>query len=328
MVEFFDRRTSFAATLTKDFMTPFFRANSIRVQDHRSERWRLPTPSPLSVATLDFEATAVHSVIVGASRALADAFVGAHVLAAGRIEIAGAVSPETALQQGVLGCVPREHPMLPKSTPLELVTQAAKLAGLGSDAALGALRAIGIEAEARKQVRALHPAFVRASLFAAALATGAKGFVFHGIVPEYLNAQWDAKSIDWLHAQVASAFAAFPWIAFVPNVSSSPVLSDADIVFLCGDALVSRGTLSEHHARAEHYLVETAGPSASLRAAIAAAELTITAGEGEEEAADRFTTISKAAYLQIFALAEASGVVIVRLTPQLQGGSKLPMRSV
>jgi hypothetical protein len=318
--------TSFAATLKEHFMTPFFRANSIRVQEPRSERWRLVNPPSLNVA-LELEATAVHSVIVGASHALADAFVGAQALAAGRIEIAGAVSPEIALQQGLLGCVPREHPMLSKSTPFELVTRAAKLAGRGSEVVSGALHAMGIEAEARKQVRGLHPAFVRASLFAAALATGAKGFVFQGIAPEYLTARWDANSIDWLHAQVASAFAASPWLAFVPIVSSSsPVFSDADITLLCGDALVSRGSLAEHHARTDRYLVETAGPSAPLRAAIAAAELAIAAGE--DEPSDRFTTVSKAAQVRIFELAEASGVVIVRLTPQLHGGSKLLMRSV
>jgi hypothetical protein len=299
-------------------MIPFFRANSIRVHEQGSEHWHLPTPGSLSIATLDFEASSEHSVVVGASHALSDAFVGvhAHALAAGRIEIAGLASPAIALQEGVLACVPREHPMVPKSTPLELVTRAAKLAGRGAGVVSAALDAMGIAAEARKQVRVLHPAFVRASLFAAALATGAKGFVFQGIAPEYLTAQWDATSVDWLHTKVASAFAAFPWLAFEPSVSaSSPLFSDADITLLCGDALVSRGNLEEYHARTDCYLVETAGPIAPLRAALAASSLTI-APEDDDTAA-RFTIISKAAHVRIFELAEASGVVIVRLTPHL-----------
>jgi hypothetical protein len=310
---------------SRDTMTPFFRANSIRVHEQGSEQWRLPTLG-LSVATLDFDAVSKHSIVVGASHALADAFADAHALASGRIEIAGLASPAIALQQGVLACVPREHPMVPKSTPLELVTRAAKLAGRGAGFVSAALDAMGIAAEARKQVRVLHPVFVRASLFAAALATGAKGFVFQGIAPEYLTAQWDATSVDWLHTKVASAFAAFPWLAFEPSVSaSSPLFSDADITLLCGDALVSRGSLEEHLARTDCYLVETAGPIAPLCAAIAAAPTIAAAGD---IFAVRFTIVSKAVHARIFELAEASGVVIVRLTPYLQGGSKPLTRNV
>jgi ABC-type multidrug transport system ATPase subunit len=120
--------------------------------------------------------TSERVMILGAARALFEAAAGLRATTRGELRVDGA-SPAAAVRAGAVACAPLDPPLPPRWTLLQYVTWSARLAGhpraeaarLASDA----LDRMQLGSSAAGRLRAAGLAMRRATVLAAAIATGA-----------------------------------------------------------------------------------------------------------------------------------------------------------
>jgi ABC-type multidrug transport system ATPase subunit len=130
-----------------------------------------------AIEGLTLATTGDRVLILGAARALFEAAAGLRTVRRGEMRVEG-VSPRGAAREGIAACAPLDPPLPPGWTALRYVTWSARVAGNARTTA----RAMAAEAVERMQLGRVAgarlggatPASRRATVIAAALATGAR----------------------------------------------------------------------------------------------------------------------------------------------------------
>lgn len=115
-------------------------------------------------------------LVLGAARALFQACAGLRSVRRGELQVDG-LPPGAAVHEGRVACAPLDPPVPPRWTVLQYVTWSARLAGHskaeGLRQAEGALELMQLGSSARSRLGAASLSLRRATVVAAALATGA-----------------------------------------------------------------------------------------------------------------------------------------------------------
>jgi ABC-type multidrug transport system ATPase subunit len=115
-------------------------------------------------------------LVLGGARALFEAAAGLRSIARGELRVAG-MAPRAAVRAGLVASAPLDPRMPPKWTVRQYATWSARLAGharAGSEAlAAEALARMDLSAWAKAELTSVGPVVRRATVLAAALATGA-----------------------------------------------------------------------------------------------------------------------------------------------------------
>jgi ABC-type multidrug transport system ATPase subunit len=147
-------------------VSPLLSASSLRVDVDGS-----PALDGLSLAT-----TGERVLVLGAARALFDAASGLRGVRRGELAVDG-LSPRAAARDGRVACAPLDPPVPPRWTLMQYVTWSARLAGHsrtdGRRMADGALELMQLGSSAGARLGAASLSLRRATVLAAALATGA-----------------------------------------------------------------------------------------------------------------------------------------------------------
>lgn len=147
-------------------MSPLLSASSLRVDVDGT-----PTFDGLSLGT-----TGERVLVLGAARALFEAASGLRSVRRGELSVEG-LAPRAAVREGRVACAPLDPPVPPRWTLMQYVTWSARLAGHpgadGQRMAEGALELMQLGSSARSRLGTASLALRRATVLAAALATGA-----------------------------------------------------------------------------------------------------------------------------------------------------------
>ncbi|MGO9833761.1 MAG: hypothetical protein ACLP1X_06065 [Polyangiaceae bacterium] len=147
-------------------MDPLLAASSLRVDVHGT-----PAIDGLSVTS-----TGDHVVVLGAASALFEAAAGLRAAARGHLRVEGR-APIEAVRAGVTAGAPLDPPMPPRWTVRQYVTWSARLAGhprgVANDLAGDAISRMALGAMGGTKLGKAAAAVRRATVLAAALATGA-----------------------------------------------------------------------------------------------------------------------------------------------------------
>jgi ABC-2 type transport system ATP-binding protein len=144
-----------------------------------------------AIEGLTLATTGDRVLILGAARALFEAAAGLRLPRRGEIRVEG-VLPRTAARAGMAACAPLDPPMPPRWTALQYVTWSARLAGHARATARGlateAVERMQLGVVAGDRLRGATAASRRATVLAAALATGARTLLIEdplcGLPPE------------------------------------------------------------------------------------------------------------------------------------------------
>lgn len=225
------------------------------------------------VAALDgltLETEHDHVVVIGAPRALLEATCGSIRPARGTITIQG-VEAAAALGSGIIAGAPLDPPLPPEWTVSAYVTWSARLAGFSrgdaSARAEGAIDKLGLRPRAREILGRATPAARRATVIAAAFATGARVIALEDPSPSL-----DGEAADSLLKVAARALEGRAWILFAARAPlSSPIVAAAgEAIVLAGSSVAERGTPSVLATRARRYTVDVQGAGEALARALSA----------------------------------------------------------
>jgi iron complex transport system ATP-binding protein len=183
---------------------------------------------------LSFVATGERALLLGAGRGLFDALVGLRPVTSGSLLLRGEVVSRAAQEGCVAGALP-DAALPPAWTPREYVTWSARLAGCEARVARAsaddALRAMGLTALRDIPSPKLPPLARRATLVAAALATGAETLALFDPLAELNN-----QDAAFYSAQLATALDGGAWIVVAPRMPlGSPLALGADVAVIVSD---------------------------------------------------------------------------------------------
>jgi len=252
-------------------------ARNVRIDEHEA-----PAIDGLSLIT-----QGNHVVVLGAPHALFEAASGMLAPARGELLLQG-VPARAALESGHVAGAPLDPPLPPKWTARRYIEWSARLAGPAAsagDPVRDAIAAMELGPAADSRLDASPLAVRRATVIAAAMATGAPVLVLEDPTLGLPEAAYRALS----HI-LARALRPRPWLLFAARAPlDSPLCLEADeALVLLGSQVFGQGLPSELAARARTYGVQLAGDAtafASLAMARGArveafgSELTLELGE-------------------------------------------------
>jgi ABC-type multidrug transport system ATPase subunit len=163
------------------FVEPILTVSSLRVD----------TAGVPQVDGLSLTSTGEWVLVLGAPRALFEAAAGTRTVQRGELLVEGR-TPLRAVRDGVVASAPLDPPLPPSWSPLRYVEWSARLAGhrrvAAADLAAEALTRLKLEGTMRVRLAKATPAVRRATVLAAALATGASTLLIEdpvaGLPPE------------------------------------------------------------------------------------------------------------------------------------------------
>ncbi|HEY2518144.1 MAG TPA: hypothetical protein VGI39_45050 [Polyangiaceae bacterium] len=285
---------------------PLLSARDLRIDEH-------------GVASVDGLTLATHAkrvVLVGAGRALFEAACGVLKPARGSLEVQGMPAAE-ALAMGNVAGAPRDPPLPADWTPLAYATWSARLTGLGSAEAgaraAGALEKVGVRSEGRALLRGATLALRRATVLAAALATGARVILLEDPSPSL-----DDEAAAIMLAAFVRALEGQAWALFAPRAPlTSPLIAAAEeaLVF-AGSSVVEQGAPSALAAKARRYAVDAQGDGQALAAKVAARGFVVEPVFTAPGCARFVVELPPGGSTRdLFACAEEAGAIVVELRP-------------
>jgi ABC-type multidrug transport system ATPase subunit len=277
---------------------------------------RLDEGGVASLDGLTMETAAERVVVVGAPRVLFEAASGVARPARGAVRVRGLEAAE-ALSRGLVAGAPLDPPLPADWTSVDYATWSGRLSGLAKAEAqaraIAGLEQLGLRAEARWPLgRASLPAR-RATVLAAALATGART-----IALEDPTTGLDDDASHALGALVVRALEERAWVLFAARapLTSELVASSGEALVIAGSSCVDRGVPAALAARARRYAAFATGRTEALAARMTergARVESVVSGPGSArfvvELAEGSTT------RDLFACAEEAGAVVVELRP-------------
>ena len=211
---------------------------------------------------LTVQTTGLAVALVGAPRALLSALMGLREVSGGTLRIAG-MAPAEAVRSAKVAAAPLDVPMPGRWTVTRFVTESARLAGRGSQAAHTALEAMQLLGQANVKLAGAAPAVRRATMIASALATGAETLLVEDFSPGLPDEAARALARVFL-----SAVNGHPWILFAGRLAlASPLGMEADeaLVF-SGSNLLAAGPPAELAGRERTFSVRVSGAKAEVYA--------------------------------------------------------------
>jgi len=270
----------------------------------------VPAIDGLSLATKTERA-----LVLGAPRALFLATCAQLPVARGKLTIRGQ-APEAAVRGKLVAGAPLDPPLPPKWTPLEYATWSARLASVPkADAAAQAAAAIEklqLAPLAKQPLAKIAPHARRATVVAAALATGAEVIALEdpvGNLPEDVARTWGRF--------LAQALEGKSWIAFAARLSlTSPLALHAEeaIVVDGGARTLAQGPPAELATLERKFVLRVHGPFPALAPKLAerGARLEQDGASNARVVVDLGETLTTA---ELLALCIESNVTVVELLP-------------
>ncbi len=262
---------------------------------------------------LTFRTSGEHVLVLGAPRALFDAATGLSRVVRGALTVRG-VAAGQAVGRGVIAGAEAEPPTPVRWTVAEYVTWSARLSGLSAAAARASTQAaitkLQLDAMARTELARLVPHARRATLVAAAIATGAEVIAL-------------ADPLGGLPDEIASAYAKVladalsdrAWVIFAPRMPlGSPLARASDEAVLATATRVeAQGTPAELAAAQRRFVVRMSGPVDAV-----IPELMARGGRLEREPHGAHWTLDLGTAMstgELMAVCEAADVAVIELVP-------------
>ncbi|MFO0639658.1 MAG: hypothetical protein U0183_10645 [Polyangiaceae bacterium] len=274
---------------------------------------RIDDASGIAVEGLSFATSGEKILVFGASAPVFRALAGELSVAGGELRVAGR-EPVAALRAALVGVAPRDPALPGELTPAAWVEWSARLANPGKSEAKArakaALDAFALGPVAGTRLDKCVTTARRATVLAAALATGASTIVFED--PTY---GLDDDVARGFAKVVAKALAPVRWALFAARIPlESPLALEADDALVLGRSeLLARGAPADLAARERRFSVVVEGDVAAFSAALvrrgfsslgAPPRLLVDLGSSEDVGTG-----------DLFALALESGVTILELSP-------------
>ncbi len=294
-----ERVSSAAATRSE----PLLVANDLRVDVDG-----LPACDGITLRT-----TGEHVLVLGAPRALFDAVTGLARVVRGSLDVRGVAAAE-AVPRGVVAGAPMDPPVPPRWTVTEYVQWSARLAGVpASEARASAQAAIAklhLDAMARTELAKLAPHARRATVVAAALATGAEVIALEdplGGLPDELAMAYAKVLAEALGGDQA-------WIVFAPRMPlTSPLAQSADEAIVASALRVEgQGPPAELASAGRRFVARMIGPVDALAPALASRGARMELDAGAHILLDLGSEMTTG---ELIELCEGANVSVVELVP-------------
>jgi ABC-type taurine transport system ATPase subunit len=194
---------------------------------------------------LDLATTGSHVLVLGAARALFEAAAGLRPVARGALSVGGEPASR-ACAGGAAAAASFEPPVPPTWTPLVYVTWSARLAGheprSAERLARDAISRLRMQAIASAPLGRLAPHARRATVIAAAVATGAQTL----LLDDPLGGLPDDAARPFARA-LAKGLSDRAWVVFAPRVPlESPLALEAEeAIVVAGSRVLSQGAPAE-----------------------------------------------------------------------------------
>ena len=260
---------------------------------------------------LSFRTRGEHVLVLGAPRALFDATTGLSSVVRGALSVRG-VAARDAAARGIVAGADAEPPVPPRWTVSEYVSWSARLAGVpaasargGTDAALAKLQ---LGTMARTPLSRLVPHARRATIVAAALATGAEVIVLE----DPLGGLPDEVALTYAKV-LADALADRAWLVFAPRMPlASPLTQTSDEAIVATALRVeAQGAPAELAAAQRRFVARMSGPVDAIAPALAAR-----GGKVEHHGAHLLVDLgSEVTTGELVALCDGAGVAVIELVP-------------
>jgi len=206
---------------------------------------RVDVDGAVAIDGLSFRTTGDAVLVLGAARALFEAAAGLRDVRGGDLFVEGA-TPRSAVRQGHAACAPLDPPLPPRWTVLSYVTWSARLAGHPRSEceplAAAALDALQLGSNASTKLGAAGLSLRRATVLAAALATGAPTILIDDPLLALPDDMARPLSRVFARALAERQFAVFA--ARIPLESPLALAADEAVV-IDGAALVAQGAPAE-----------------------------------------------------------------------------------
>jgi ABC-type multidrug transport system ATPase subunit len=294
--------TGYSSTSTLD---PLLAATSLRVDVHG-----VPAIDGLSVTS-----SGEHVLVLGAASALFEAAAGLRAAARGALRIEGKV-PIEAVREGVAAGAPLDPPMPPRWTVGEYVTWSARLAGhsrrLAKDLAGDALSRMALGTTMRAKLGTAVLSVRRATVLAAALATGATTLLVEDPITGL-----PAESAPQFTRAMVRALAERRTIFFAGRVRlESPVALAADeAIVLFGSHVAAQGAPAEIAAGEHAFVLRMVGDVRAFAAALEAEGAHVLGGADGETPSRVSVDLGPLATRDLLRIAAASKAVVLELRP-------------
>ena len=294
-----DRVSSAAATRPE----PLLVANDLRVDVDG-----LPACDGISLRT-----TGEHVLVLGAPRALFDAVIGLASVVRGSLDVRGVAAAQAAAE-GVVAGAPMDPPLPPRWTVTEYVQWSARLAGVpASEARASAQAAIAklqLGAMAKTAMAKLVPHARRATVVAAALATGAEVIALEdplGGLPDELAMTYARVLAEALDDERA-------WLVFAPRMPlTSPLAQNADEAIVASALRVEgQGPPAELAAAGRRFVARMVGPVDAVAPALASRGARIELDSGSHILLDLGSEMTTG---ELIALCDGANVSVIELVP-------------
>lgn len=278
---------------------------------------RVDVAGVAAVDGLSFSATGQFVLVLGAARALFEAAAGLRAAERGEVHVEGA-PPLQVIRQGVCASAPLDPPLPPRWTALEYVTWSARLAGqprsVARAMATDAIARLNLAAFARTKMATMPLAARRATVLAAALATGATTILVEdplcGLPPEA-----DRSLARALARALADRRTAF----FGARIAlESPIALAADeAIVVEGSGIAVQGPPGEIAAGEHAFVLRIAGDVPAFVRAFAArgGRLLVPAPLRRSSPAHLSVDLGSVGTREVLAIASASDAVVLELRP-------------
>jgi ABC-type multidrug transport system ATPase subunit len=282
----------------------------LTASDLRVDVEGVPAIDGLSVTT-----TGEHVVVLGAGRALFDAAAGLRGTSRGELRIDGA-APRAAVRERIAACAPLDPPLPPRWTLLQYVTWSARLAGHARGEAgrlaADALDRMQLASSASSRLRSAGPSMRRATVLAAAIATGAGAVLADDLLaglPEDV-----ARSLARVAARALADRKAVLFAARLPLESPLALFADEAIV-VDGSQVTAQGPPAELAAAERTMALRVEGDVGAFSRAVEAAGGRVFAASGGPVPVHVRVELGPLAARQLLQIATEANAVVVELRP-------------
>ena len=217
---------------------------------------------------LTLASTGDHVLVLGAARALFEAAAGLRAAAHGDLRVEG-IAPIEASRSRVVGCAPRDPPLPDAWTAFDYAAWSARLAGHGRTTAHAlakeSLARLQIEPTGRTPLAAATQAVRRATVLAAAMATGAQTLLIEDPIAGLADDAGDALARSLVHF-LGDRFS----VIFAPRIAlTSPLALAADeAIVIDGSEVAAQGAPAGIAAQAGAIAVRAVGHLGDFQRAI------------------------------------------------------------
>jgi ABC-2 type transport system ATP-binding protein len=282
----------------------------LTASDLRVDVEGVPALDGLTLAT-----TGEHVLVLGAGRALFDAAAGLRLASRGELRIDGA-SPRAAVRERIAACAPLDPPLPPRWTLLQYVTWSARLAGHARGEAgrlaADALDRMQLASSASSRLRSAGPSMRRATVLAAAIATGAGAVLADDLLaglPEDV-----ARPLARVASRALADRKAVLFAARLPLESPLALFADEAVV-VDGSEVAAQGPPAELAAAERTMALRVEGDVGAFCRAVEAAGGRVFATPGGPSPIHVRVELGPLAARQLLQIATEANAVVVELRP-------------